>query len=232
MKKIALFVLLITLASCWNNNETPTTNVSENKDQTVEKKSDEKEMNQKIILALWDSLTAWYNLDIKDSFPSQIELLLKQGNYNYKVQNAWVSWDTSKNLLDRISLYDDIDVEIYLLGIWWNDWLRLWDTELMKANIEKIIDHIQNVNPDWIIVLEWMQMPLNVWIEYATNFQNVFTDIKNEREEISFYNFLLEWVATKKELNLNDWVHPNEKWYTIIANNIYNFLQKENLITK
>ena len=221
MKKGIFILVLLLLTSC---SEKSHNDEVKNSESLIQKE-------EKIILALWDSLTAGYNLDISDWYPSQLEGILKVNGYNYKVQNAWVSWDTSKNLLDRIELYDNIDVDIYLLGIWSNDWLRLQSIEDMKNNILEIIDHLQKVNPDGIIVLEWMQMPLNVWVEYSNNFKQVFIDIQ-EDEKTEFYEFLLNWVATKKELNLSDWVHPNKQWYTIIANNLYNFLTENNIITK
>lgn len=222
MKKIIFAFLLLFIISCWNNEVTEKNPIQEATSSSSE---------EKIILALWDSLTAWYNLDIIDSFPSQLEGVLKVNDYNYKVQNAWVSWDTSKNLLDRIGLYDDIDVSVYLLWIWSNDWLRLQSVEDMRINILKIIEHLQEVNPNATIVLEWMQMPLNVWVEYSNDFKQVFIDIQKEKQT-KLYEFLLEWVATKKELNLSDWIHPNKQWYSIMANNLYNFLEKENIITK
>ena len=222
MKKISIILILLFLSGCiktWEN-------------QWDKKYSENEKIisQEKIILALWDSLTAWYNLDIKDSYPLQLEGLLKSEWYNYKVQNAWVSWDTSKNLLDRIWLYDDINPDIYLVGIWSNDWLRRQSVDEMKTNITLIIEHIKKINPDAMIVLQWMQMPLNVGINYAKDFKKAFEDISQE-EKIYFYEFLLKDVATKNQLNLSDWIHPNQQGYAIIAKNIYNFLIEKNLIT-
>ncbi len=223
MKKITLILTLLLLIWCWKAQE------EDSKQKNSETWTDS--LQESIILALWDSLTAWYNLDIKDSYPLQLKGILKAWNYNYTVQNAWVSWDTSKNLLDRIELYDDIDVDIYLLWIWSNDWLRKQSIEQMSTNINTIIDHIQKINPNWKIVLEWMQMPLNVWLKYSRDFKKTFENISKE-QGVYFYEFLLEDVATKRELNLSDWIHPNKQGYRIIAQNIFNFLENKNIITK
>lgn len=192
------------------------------------------EVNEKIqrnIIALWDSLTAWYNLDISESYPSQLEVLLKENWYNYDIINAWVSWDTSKNLLDRIGLYDEKKADIYLLNIWWNDWLRRQSIDDMKENISLVIKHLKEINPESKIVLFGMQIPINLWLNYSLDFKNSFEEIA-DGEDVYFYEFFLEWVAKDVKLNLSDSIHPNKQWYEIIAKNIYTFLEKKNLINK
>ena len=219
MKKIIILIIIpFILISCWNQE------ISKEKEKQTIKET-------KTILALWDSLTAWYNLKIEDAYPKQLEDLLKENNYNYKVINAWVSWDTSKNLLDRISLYDETETDLYILSIWWNDWLRKQSLEEMEANIKKIIKHLRENNPEAKIVFSWMQIPINLWLIYSNDFKEVFKKIAKE-EKLIFYEFLLEWVARDVKLNLNDWIHPNKDWYTVIANNLYNFLIENNLVSK
>jgi len=95
MKKTILIIFSIFLLySCGN--------------EKIEKNNISNEVKKEYkILALWDSLTAWYNLDISESYPAQLENLLNKNSDNFEVINAWVSWDTSKNLLSRINLYTE-----------------------------------------------------------------------------------------------------------------------------
>ena len=146
LKKIILTCIFIFMMT-WCSN-TKNTNTSKN----------EIPREKQNILALWDSITAWYNLDLSEAYPAQLEDLLQDNWYNYKMVNAGVSWDTSKNLLDRIELYDDLKVDIYMLTIWANDWLRRQSVEQMTQNISAIIEHLQNVSPDAQIVLSGMQI--------------------------------------------------------------------------
>ncbi len=215
MKKIIFLLLSVLLfTSCTTKQETEINNQKD---------------SQKTIITLWDSLTAWYNLALENSYPSQLESILNQNNYNYKIINAGVSWDTSKDLLNRIELYDDTKADIYLLCIWWNDWLRKLDLDSMKENIISIIDYIQKQNPDAKIVLFWMEIPINLWLNYSSNFKKIFKQIADEKDTY-FYKSFLEWVAKDVKLNQNDWIHPNKEWYTIIANNIFEFLKEEGII--
>jgi acyl-CoA thioesterase-1 len=220
IKKIfLLFVLSFVLISCWSNAE----------NTSLEKQ--EQTQVEKHILALWDSVTAGYNLELSDAYPAQLQDLLKADGYNYKITNAWVSGDTSKNLLDRIELYDELDVDIYLLTIWGNDGLRRQSVDTMKENISTIIEHLQNVNPQAQVVLSWMQMPINLWWNYSKEFNKSYEELAN-KYDLPLYEFFLEGVAKDSSLNLSDGIHPNKKWYSVIANNLYVFLEDEKIISQ
>lgn len=218
-KLLAILFLIIVVSSC---------SVSEEKE--TEKLKD-RVLVEKNILALWDSITAWYTLDLTEAYPAQLEWLLQDNWYNYKITNAWVSWDTSKNLLDRIDLYDDLEVDIYMLTIGWNDWLRRQSVEQMSENISSIIEHLQEINPEAEIVLSGMQMPINFGLTYSRSFNASYEKLA-DKYDLEFYEFFLEDVARKSELNLSDWIHPNKQWYEIIANNLYEFLEDEDIIQK
>jgi len=109
--------------------------------------------------------------------------------------------------------------------------MRKLDIENIKTNIQNVISHIKTINPDSKIVLFWMKLPLNFWINYSNNFSITYKDLA-EKNDIYFYEFFLEWVARDSKLNLNDWIHPNAIWYKIISNNIFKYLKKLNIITK
>ena len=212
MKYIFLFLLLF-LFACWKEFETTI-------DEEFEKKQ--------IILALWDSLTAGYWLEEKENYPFKLQKKLDQSWYNFEVINAWVSWDTSANILSRAELYLEKKPNIVILVVWWNDWLRWLSTNDMKKNILDIIETF----PYSKIVLWWMDIPENLWIKYRNDFKNVYKEIVKEKNDVYFLEFFLEWVAWKKELNLDDMIHPNANWYDIIVKNVFEFLEKNKIITK
>lgn len=218
IKKITVILTLLFLSSCGSDIKT---------DNEINKVSN----NSKIILALWDSITAWYQLDLEDSYPSQLEKLLQEKGYNYKLINAWVSWDTSDGLLERMDLYLDDDEnipEIAILVIWWNDWLRGQSTKVLSNNIKLIIEKLGEKNIK--VVLPEMQIPPNLWFKYTRDFKNLYKKIALETGVYSM-DFFLEWVALNKNLNLRDMIHPNKKWYEIISKNVFNFLKSNELIT-
>lgn len=196
--------------------------VEENTQETTQ--SAQKE----VILALWDSLTAGYGLEESESYPSQLQKKLDEEWYNYEVINAWVSWDTSANLLSRADLYLEKNPSIVLLVVWWNDGLRGLSTSDLKQNILSIIDTF----PDSKIVLGWMDIPANLWISYRNDFKKIYSEVAEERKNIYFLEYFLEWVWWKSQYNISDMIHPNRDWYEIIVGNLMKFLEKNKIITK
>ena len=218
MKVLVLILSIFILFWCSSNKE-PDVIIKE-------KENDEK----RIILALWDSITAWYWLTLEDSYPSKLEKLINNNWYNYKVINWWVSWDTSDGLKSRASIYTHLNPDTVIIVIWWNDWLRWLPLDNLKTNILEVIDIFKNLNTN--IVVSWMDIPANLWVSYRNNFRDVYKDIQKERNDIFFQDFFLEWVAWNPKLNLSDMIHPNSSWYDIISNNMYDFLEKNNLLIK
>jgi acyl-CoA thioesterase I len=181
------------------------------------------------IIALWDSLTAWYGLSENQAYPHQLEQILKQNNYDYRVINSGVSWNTSSDLKERLSwVLDDTNLpSVAILVIGWNDGLRSSPLPVLKENIESMIDSLQSKNIK--VVLWWMQIPPNLWITYSNDFKKLYSEIAEEKK-VFLIPFFLEWVATKRNLNLPDMIHPNEEGYKVIAQNVYQFLISENVI--
>ena len=226
MKKINILAIAIImsfiLASC-GKTETITQPLTEG--NTAQESTE-----PKTIIALGDSITAWYSLPIEDSYPSQLEVLLQDNWYNYKLINAWVSGNTSIQLLNRLDLYleDEENIpDIAIVVIGWNDGLRGQSTEELEANIQKIIEKLQEKNVE--VVLWGMQIPPNNWLRYYLSFKNLYGDVADDTD-VALIDFFLEDVATKWIYNLPDKIHPNKDWYAIIAENTFEFLKKKKII--
>ncbi len=221
MKKIIIVLLgILLLSSC-------STQEQENNLSTdIAKPQGEKQ----VILALWDSLTAGFWVSESENYPTKLESTLADNSYNYEVINAGVSGNTSKNLLDRADLYLDKNPDIVLLVIWGNDGLRGLATVEMKENILKIIELYEQT--DAKIVLAGMDIPINLWLSYRADFMDVYEEISQEKEDIYFLEYFLEGVWWYARYNLSDRIHPNPEGYDIVVDNLYEFLESENIITK
>ena len=82
------------------------------------------------------------------------------------------------------------------------------------------------------IVLWGMDIPINLWLKYRNDFKNVYKEISKEREKIYFLPYFLEWVWWNPNFNIDDNIHPNSQWYDIIVQNLYDFLIKNDVLTK
>ena len=184
---------------------------------------------QHTMLALGDSLTAGYQLPLHDSYPAQLKTLLQNNGFSYEIINAGVSGDTSEDVLNRVMLYDDLDIDSIILSIGGNDGLRTVAIEDIRQNITAIISHLQKIHPEATIVLCGMQIPLNAGVEYTRDFAHVFEAVSTDTW-VLLYPFLLEGVAKQEHLNLSDGIHPNATWYAVVAHNLFTFLHTNNVL--
>ena len=69
-----------------------------------------------------------------------------------------------------------------------------------------------------------MLAPPTMGAEYQRDFMMAFPDLASEHK-VSFLPFLLENVATKKELNQADGIHPNLEGEKIMTDNVYKALK-------
>jgi len=177
--------------------------------------------NEVKVLCLGDSLTEGYGVDKKDSYPSQLsDLIKKKGHSNVKIVNAGISGSTSASALRRLKwhLKSKSKPQIIILALGANDGLRGQDVENSKVNLEKTIQLAKTHKIE--ILLAGMKMPPNYGNKYTRAFEKIFPELAT-KHKLPLVPFLLKDVAAKKELNLPDGIHPNEKGYTIVAATVY-----------
>ena len=214
MKIILIFIVSLFLFSACGNNPS-------GREEEVLKV-------EKVILALGDSLTAWYGLVEWDSYPTQLEKKLKDNTYNYRVQNAWVSWDTTAWLLSRMDwILEWEPPTLAILCIGANDAFQGKDTTEIEKNIRSIIEKLKSKNIP--ILFAGMKSPLNLGWEYGRKYESIFPTLAREYDLV-FMDFFLEWVALKANLNQDDRIHPTKAWYEKIVENIYDILQDNKMI--
>lgn len=184
----------------------------------------------KLILAIWDSLTAGLGLSEQDAYPAQLERRLKDNSYNYRIINAWISGDTTAWLLSRIDWvleWETPDLAILCIGA--NDAFQGKSVEEIEKNIRTIIERIQSKNIP--ILFAGMKAPLNLWGEYGLTYEKIFPKLAKEYD-LAFIPFFLKWVALKAELNQEDRIHPTASGYAIVVDTLYEALLDNNLINK
>lgn len=169
------------------------------------------------ILALGDSLTAGYGLDVEDGFTAQLQRKLKSLGHEVRVLNGGVSGDTSAGGLARLdwALADRPTHAIVELGA--NDGLRGLDPAAMRRNLDAIIGRLRGA--DIPVLLAGMRAPPNLGRSYTTSFNRVFPELA-EKHGVVFYPFFLSGVASRPTLNLRDGIHPNREGIAILVDRI------------
>ncbi len=175
------------------------------------------------IVAFGDSLTAGFGLAEPESYPYLLQQKLKADGYDYEVVNAGVSGDTSLGGLERVDwVLGQENVAILILELGANDLLRGMPVNRMKSNLDQIIRKAKAKNVK--ILLCGMLAPPTAGSDYSRDYVNAFPDLADEHN-VEFLPFLLEGVATKRELNQADGIHPNAEGTRIMTDNIYSALK-------
>ena len=158
------------------------------------------------LLVLGDSLTAGYGLPHEDGFEFQLQAALKAHGHDVLIVDGAVSGDTSAGGRARLdwTLADGADAAIVELGA--NDGLRGLDPKDMEANLTAILDSLASRHIP--VLLTGMYAPPNLGPDYQRAFRAVF-DRLGKRPGVLYDPFLLDGVATHRDLIQADGLHPN-----------------------
>ena len=178
---------------------------------------------EKIVL-FGDSLMAGYGLPNEHHLSMVLQENLRADGYNVEVINGSVSGSTSSGGLNRAEwTLSETNIDLIILGLGANDMLRGINPKETKTNLEKIIKIAQDKNIK--VILAGMVAPTSHGLKYKKNFDKIYPDL-SKQYNLPLIPFLLEGVALKPELNLNDGMHPNAKGTIIISRTLQEMILK------
>ena len=170
------------------------------------------------ILLYGDSLMSGYKLDKKYSLNNILEQKLLLLGYNYKIINASIPGETSFGGLNRLNwTLAEKNITHVVLCLGANDMLRGIKPQETKKNLEEIIKITLNKKIN--LILAGMVAPTSHGQIYKKEFDEIYKSL-SKKYNLVFIPFLLEGVAFKPELNLDDGMHPNPDGVKIISKTI------------
>ena len=178
------------------------------------------------LLVLGDSLSAGYNMDIKQSWPSLLPDALAKHDKAVTVVNGSISGDTTGNGLDRLpQLLEEHAPDTVLIELGANDGLRGFPPKLMSANLDQIIEQIKAAGAKPIMMQ--IKIPPNYGKRYNQQFEYVFAALADQ-QNVPLLPFFLEHIILKPEWMMNDGLHPKpeaQPWIAeFVAEELYQYL--------
>lgn len=157
------------------------------------------------LVAFGDSLTAGLGVGPKDAFPAKLEAALRAKGLAVEIANAGVSGDTTTGGLARLdwSIPEGTDGVIVELGA--NDALRGVAPEVARRALDAILARLKERGIP--VLLCGMRAPPNLGPDYAAAFESIFPDLAAKYGTL-LYPFFLEGVASRRDLNQPDGLHP------------------------
>jgi len=174
------------------------------------------------LLVFGDSLSAAYGIGQKEGWVTLLEERLRQKRIDYTVANASISGETSSGGASRIAAtLAQHKPQIVIVALGSNDGLRGLPVKQMRDNLAAIVGAAQKSGAR--VLLVGMKMPPNYGPQYTREFEQVYADLAR-RYKTGLAPFLLEGVAGKRELFLDDNLHPVARAQPILLENVWKSL--------
>jgi len=158
------------------------------------------------ILVFGDSLSAAYGIRQQDGWVALLQQRLQQRRFDYNVVNASISGETSSGGAARIAATlatHKPAITIVALGA--NDGLRGLPVKQMIDNLTTIVHAAREKGSQ--VLLIGMRMPPNYGAAYTNEYEKAFIGVAR-KFKCAHLPFLLEGVAGRRELFLEDNLHP------------------------
>lgn len=174
--------------------------------------------DERVIVALGDSLTAGLGVAADEAYPALLERRLRAAGLAYRVVNAGVSGDTSAGGLRRLDWVLRSRPEIVIVALGANDGLRGLPIAALRDNLTAIVTRLRAGGVR--VLLVGMRLPPNYGQAYASEFAAAFGDVAR-RTSSAYLPFLLEGVAGDPRLNQADGIHPNASGQRAVAERVW-----------
>jgi len=178
--------------------------------------------DERVIVALGDSLTAGLGVAADEAYPALLEQRLRAAGFAYRVVNAGVSGDTSAGGLRRLDWVLRSRPEIVIVALGANDGLRGLPIAALRDNLTAIVTRLRAGGVR--VLLVGMRLPPNYGPVYASEFSAAFGDVAR-RTSSAYLPFLLEGVAGDPRLNQADGIHPNASGQRAVAERVWASLE-------
>jgi len=175
------------------------------------------------LLVYGDSLSAAYGIDEDEGWVTLLSYRLNLEQYPFRVINGSVSGETTTGGLERLpAMLDSYTPDILILELGGNDGLRGLPLEILKQNMESMIELAENSGAQ--IILTGIQIPPNYGPRYAVPFAEIYAELADEKN-LALVPFLIEGIPEQTELMQRDGIHPKAEAQILILDNVWPVLE-------
>lgn len=171
------------------------------------------------ILVMGDSISSAYGIATEDGWVTLLEQRLDAEGHPHQVTNASVSGATTASANSNLpGALERHAPQVLILQLGGNDGLRGLSLDAMERNLDAMIERAQDSGAR--VLLAGVRLPPNYGSAYLDRFRQVYASVA-ERHDIAFVPRILEGFEDRRDLMLDDEIHPNEAGQEIILENIW-----------
>ena len=166
-----------------------------------------------VILAFGDSMTAGYGVPGDMNYPAQLQAVLDERGYKYRVVNMGITGDTTRGGLTRMSRALGTSPDIVILELGSNDRGNGIPMQQTRDNLEQMIARFQKTHI--AVVLAGRSL---------AGGEDVYASLANKYHTTLIPSFLAG-VSGNPNLTISDGTHPNADGYTIVVKTVMTSLE-------
>lgn len=170
-----------------------------------------------VLVCFGDSLTAGHGTDPGQSYPDYLQADLEARGYSYRVVNAGISGNTTKDGVERLD--DVVALKPYAVVVEFggNDGLRGVPIESSRANLDKIVSTLKASGAK--VALAGITLPPNYGSDYVNQFNATYT-LLAKRYHVPLLPFILKGAYGVNGMMQSDQVHATAAGNKIVAENV------------
>lgn len=233
MRRVAIVPILAVTLACFSgcrSTSTPTTNLQEQPKAELSSPSvGSNHVELKVeadsrprIVCFGDSLTAGYGTEMGQSYPDFLQIDLDRQGYSYRVVNAGISGNTTKDGLQRVDRIVAMKPAIVVVEFGGNDGLRGLRIEDTRANLDKILSTLTGSGTR--VVLAGITLPPDYGQDYIHQFNQTY-DLLAKKYRVPMLPFLLKGVFGVDGMMQPDRTHATAAGNKIVAENVLGLIQ-------
>lgn len=175
------------------------------------------------VLIFGDSLSAAYGITIAQAWPALLQARLERAGYPHRVVNASVTGETTAGGLARLpAALEEHRPAVLVIELGGNDGLRGLPPVHVRKNLAAMIEMAQKQKVK--VLLVGIRLPPNYGPAYTEQFYAVYPGLA-KRYDTPLVPFLLDGVATRRELMQDDGVHPRAEAQAQMLENVWPYLE-------
>ena len=168
------------------------------------------------VLVVGDSISAAYGMQTEQGW---VHLLRERLLGRAEVVNASISGDTTGGGMARLGkTLDEHEPDVVIIELGGNDGLRGYPVQTIRANLQAMAQAVVDAGAKPI--LAGMQIPPNYGPAYTDAFRRMYAEVA-AATGAGLVPFLLEGVATDRELMQRDGIHPTAGAQPRLLDNVW-----------
>jgi len=172
-----------------------------------------------IILVVGDSLSAAYGMATASGWVTLLQDRLAERGFPHQVVNASISGDTTRGGRSRLTAaLARHRPALVVLELGANDGLRGLPPEETERNLAAMIEEVKGRGAQ--VLLVGIRLPPNYGPVFTERFRAIFPALA-ERDGVQLVPFLLEGVAGRPDLMLEDGIHPRPEAQRRVLDNVW-----------